>query len=89
MQFTINIDRSYDGDIDLAIIDIYLPDMRGDVIYKLLKKVRRNLKVIICSGYAFDGPAQEILNAGAQAFIQKPFRLATLSEKVKNVLEGE
>jgi PAS domain S-box-containing protein len=85
----VNIGRSYDGDIDLAIIDIYLSDMRGDVIYKLLKKARRNLKVIICSAYAFDGPAQEILDAGAQAFMQKPFRLAALSEKVKNVLEGE
>ena len=85
----VNIGRSYDGDIDLAIIDIYLPDMRGDVIYKLLMKARNNLKVIICSAYAFDDPAQKILNAGAQAFIQKPFRLATLSEKVKNVLEGE
>jgi PAS domain S-box-containing protein len=85
----VNICRSYDGDIDLAIIDIYLPDMRGDVIYKLLMKARNNLKVIISSGYTFDGPAQEILNAGAQAFIQKPFRLVKLSEKVKNVLEGE
>jgi PAS domain S-box-containing protein len=85
----VNIGRSYDGDIDLAIIDIYLPDMRGDMIYKLLKKVRRNLKVIILSGYALDGPAQKILNAGAQAFMQKPFKLAALSEKVKNVLETE
>ncbi len=85
----VNIGRSYDGDIDLAIIDIYLPDMRSDVIYKLLMKARNNLKVIICSAYTFDDSAQEILNAGAQAFIQKPFRLATLSEKVKNVLEGE
>ena len=85
----VNVGRSYDGDIDLAIIDIYLPDMRGDVIYKLLMKARNNLKVIICSAYAFDDPAQKILNAGAQAFIQKPFRLATLSEEVKNVLEGE
>lgn len=85
----VNIGRSYDGDIDLAIIDIYLSDMRGDVIYKLLMKARNNLKVIICSAYTFDDSAQKILNAGAQTFIQKPFRLATLSEKVKNVLEGE
>jgi PAS domain S-box-containing protein len=85
----VDIGRSYNGDIDLAIIDIYLPDMRGDVIYKLLKKVRRNLKVIILSGYALDGPAQKILNAGAQAFMQKPFKLAALSEKVKDVLEAE
>ena len=85
----VNIGRSYDGDIDLAIIDIYLSDMRGDVIYKLLMKARNNLKVIICSAYTFDDSAQKILNAGAQTFIQKPFRLAMLSEKVKNVLEGE
>ena len=84
----INIGRSYDGDIDLAIIDMNLHDMRGEVIYKLLMNARKNLKVIISSGYDFDGFAQEILNAGAQAFIQKPFKLAVLSEKVKNVLEG-
>ena len=34
-----------------------------------------------------DGPAREILDAGAQDFIQKPFSLATLSEKVKDGLE--
>jgi CheY-like chemotaxis protein len=84
----LNIARSYGGHIDLAIIDIYLPDVRGDVIYKLLKKIRRDLKVIISSGYALDGPAQEILNVGAQAFMQKPFKLAALAAKVKNVLES-
>ena len=84
----VNIAKSYDGDIDLAIMDIYLPDMRGDLIYKLLMKARRNLKVIISSAYTFDGPAQKILDAGAQAFMQKPFKLAAFSEKVKNVLEG-
>jgi PAS domain S-box-containing protein len=84
----VNIGRSYDGDIDLAIMDIYLPDMRGDVIYNLLMEARNNLKVIICSAYSFDDPAQKILNAGAQAFMHKPFKLAALSEKVKNVLEG-
>jgi two-component system cell cycle sensor histidine kinase/response regulator CckA len=85
----VNIGKSYDGDIDLAIIDIHLSDMRGDLIYKLLMNARRNLRVIISSGYDFDGSAQEILNAGAQAFIQKPFKLAVLSDKVKNVLEGK
>jgi PAS domain S-box-containing protein len=84
----LNIARSYGGHIDLAIIDIYLPDVRGDVIYKLLKKIRGDLKVIISSGYALDGPAQEILNVGAQAFMQKPFKLAALAAKVKNVLES-
>ena len=36
-------------------------------------KARSNLKVIVCSGYSIDGPAREILDEGAQDFIQKPF----------------
>ena len=85
----IDIAKTFDGDIDLAILDILLPDMGGKAIYPLLMEARPKLKVIICSGYSIDGPAKEILDAGAQDFIQKPFTIADLSEKLKKVLEGE
>jgi len=85
----INIAKTFDGDIDLAILDIVLPDMGGKAIYPHIMEARPNLKVIACSGYPFDGPAREILNAGAQGFIEKPFLLTTLSEKLKKVLEGK
>jgi YesN/AraC family two-component response regulator len=52
-------------------------------------KVRPNLKVIVFSGYSIDGPAQKILNAGAEDFMQKPFTIVDLSEKLKNILGGE
>ena len=85
----VNIARTFDGDIDLAILDIVLPDMRGEQVYPLIVEARPNLKVIVCSGYTIDGPAQEILDAGAQAFIQKPFSLERLSNKLKEVLGGQ
>jgi PAS domain S-box-containing protein len=85
----VDIARGYDGDIDLAILDIVLPDMGGKQVYPLVMEARPSLKVIVCSGYAVDGPAQEILNAGAQDFIQKPFSFETLSEKLKEVLRGQ
>jgi two-component system cell cycle sensor histidine kinase/response regulator CckA len=77
---------SFDGNIDLAILDVGLPDMAGSEVYPYLKAVRPDLKVLVCSGYAVDGPAQEILDRGGEGFIQKPFLFATLSEKVKEVL---
>lgn len=49
-------------------------------------EARPDLKVLVCSGYTVDGAGQEILDAGAQAFIQKPFSFETLSEKLKEVL---
>ena len=85
----VEIARTFDGDIDLALLDIKLPDMRGDRVYPLIMEARPDLKVIVCTGYSVDGPAREILDAGAQDFIQKPFSITSLSEKVTEVLEGK
>ncbi|MCJ7616691.1 MAG: response regulator [Desulfobacterales bacterium] len=82
----VEIARTFEGDIDLAILDIVLPDMGGENLYPLIMEALPNLKVIVCSGYAIDGPAQKILDAGAQDFIQKPFSLDTLLEKLKKTI---
>jgi len=84
----VHIARTFDGEIHLAVLDIILSDMEGGAVYPLIMEARPNLKVIVCSGYSIDGPAQEIINSGAQDFIQKPFSMATISEKLKAALEG-
>ncbi|MBW1781827.1 MAG: PAS domain S-box protein [Deltaproteobacteria bacterium] len=81
--------RTFNGRIDLALLDIKLPDMPGNQVYPLIKEARQDLKVVVCSGYAIDGPAQEILDAGAEGFIQKPFSVTTLGEKMQAVLGGK
>jgi signal transduction histidine kinase/CheY-like chemotaxis protein len=78
----LRIADSHDGQIDLALLDIILPDMGGKDIYPRLLASRPNLRVIVCSGYTLNGPAQEILKQGAQGFIQKPYTMAALSEKL-------
>ncbi len=85
----VHITETFDGQIDLALLDIKLPDMEGGKVYPLIMKARPELKVIVFSGYSIDGPARKILDAGAHDFIQKPFSLATLSEKLKEVLERQ
>ncbi len=85
-QEAINVVKTFDNDIDLVMLDILLPDMSGNAIYPFLMAARPDLKVIVFSGYSADGPAREILNAGAQDFIQKPFSAAELSEKLKKAL---
>jgi len=83
----VHMAETFDGLIDLVLLDIKLPDIDGRDLYPMLMKARSNLKVIVCSGYSIDGPAREILDSGAQDFIQKPFSMAALSEKIKKVLE--
>jgi len=83
----IEIIRACTGQIDLVLLDIGLPDMGGEKVYSHIKKISPNTKVVVCSGYAMEGPVQEIMHAGAQGFIQKPFSIVALSSKLKEVLE--
>ena len=84
----VEIAETFDGDIDLALLDIKLPDIQGDKVYPLIMKARPNLKVLVCSGYSID-TARDILDAGAQDFIQKPFNVKELSQKLRRILEKE
>ena len=81
-----NIVKNYTGDIDLAIMDICLPDMMGGALYPIISKACPKMKVLISSGYSLEGPARKILDAGAQGFIQKPYSFSALSKKLEEVL---
>ncbi len=81
--------RVFDGRIDLALLDIKLPDMTGNQVYPLIRNARPEMKVLVCSGYSIDGPVREILDAGAEGFVQKPFSVLTLSEKLRDVLAAK
>jgi len=83
----VRVTQTFDGKIDLAILDIGLPDMGGKDVFPLLMKSRPDLRVIVASGYSIDGPAREIMAAGAHDFIQKPFTLPILSEKLNRALD--
>jgi two-component system cell cycle sensor histidine kinase/response regulator CckA len=82
----ISLAETYDGDIGLALLDIGLPDMTGNEVYRMISKVRPGMKVIVCSGYALEGAAEEILNAGAHSFIQKPYSISHLSGSLSEVM---
>ncbi|MBN1849462.1 MAG: response regulator [Deltaproteobacteria bacterium] len=85
----VDIAKGFEGEIDSVILDIGLPDMGGDKVYAHLKDARPDIKVMICSGYSSEGVAKDIMRAGAQGFIQKPFSLISLSAKLKEMMEGK
>jgi two-component system cell cycle sensor histidine kinase/response regulator CckA len=85
----LDIAATYNGHIDFALLDVILPDMSGNQIYPRLKKLLPYLKVIVCSGFTLDGPAREILNAGAESFLPKPFTVAALSSTLDEILKNE
>ena len=72
--------RSFQGTIALALMDVRLPDMPTDILYLQLMELCPTMKVLLCSGSALDWSAQKALNAGANGFIEKPFPMQKLKE---------
>ncbi len=72
--------------IDLVILDMIMPDMDGGQVFDALKAIDRDVRVLLSSGYSINGQAMEILDRGCIGFLQKPFNLAQLSEKIRGAL---
>jgi two-component system, cell cycle sensor histidine kinase and response regulator CckA len=73
--------------IDLIILDMIMPEMGGGETFDLIRQVDPAATVLLSSGYSINGQAMDILERGCSGFIQKPFSLRDLSQKIKDVLE--
>ncbi|MBT8370001.1 MAG: response regulator [Deltaproteobacteria bacterium] len=72
--------------LDLVALDVIMPDMNGRETYDALKKINSEVKVLLVSGYAINNQIEELMDQGCQGFIQKPFDIVKLSQKLKEVL---
>ena len=82
----LEIYKAEKGRIDLVILDLIMPDMRGDEVFDSLKAIDLDIKVILASGYSINSRAEDLLSRGCRAFIQKPYNISDLSQVVRKVL---
>jgi len=74
--------------IDLVILDMIMPDMGGGETFDRLREINPGVRVLLSSGYSIDGRAQEIMTRGCDGFIQKPFSVEELSQKIREIVKG-
>jgi two-component system cell cycle sensor histidine kinase/response regulator CckA len=85
---TLEIYKQNREKIDLVLLDVVTPDW-GDreVMYHRLKEINPAIRVLFSSGNGIDDQAAEILGDQHNGFIQKPFTLSQLSQKVREILD--
>jgi len=66
-----------------------MPGMGGGQTYDEIRKINAGVKVLLSSGYSMGGQAEEILKKGCQGFIQKPFDMKDLSQKIERILKDK
>jgi two-component system cell cycle sensor histidine kinase/response regulator CckA len=75
-----------DGDVDLVVSDVVMPEMDGPTMLREMRKRNPDLKIIFVSGYAEEAFDKSLPENEQFAFLPKPFALAALVEKVKETM---
>lgn len=77
------------GEIHMLMTDVVMPEMNGRDLAKNILDLYPNMKRLFMSGYTADVIAHHgVLDKGVN-FIQKPFSIKDLSEKIRAILKHE
>ena len=79
---------NHQGEVDLVVSDVVMPEMDGPTLMKKLRRERPDLKIIFISGYAEDAFRKHLTENEDFMFLQKPFDLKELAAAVKAALQG-
>jgi PAS domain S-box-containing protein len=78
--------RNHSKEIVCVLLDLTMPHMDGEEAYRELRKIRDDVRVILASGYNEQEITRRFDGKGLAGFIAKPFQVAALREKLREVL---
>src|SRR6516165_6896117 len=81
------LQRLHELPIDLAIIDLRLPDMDGLEVLRQAKKINPDIVVIIITAHGTVDTAIEAVREGAFDYLLKPFSMAELEVTTQRSLD--
>ena len=84
----LEIAAAHEGAIDLLVTDVVMPRLSGREVATRLSAERPDLKVLYISGYTDDSIFRHGVLEGGVAFLQKPFNLKALAQKIREVFDS-
>jgi signal transduction histidine kinase/ActR/RegA family two-component response regulator len=74
--------------IDLLLTDVVMPRMSGRALAERLRESAPGIRVLYTSGYTANTVTLEGLHEERAAFLQKPYTLSELTQKVRETLDA-
>ncbi len=70
----------------LVLLDLTMPELDGEECFRELRRIREDVPVVLSSGYDEQELTSRFVGQGLAGFIQKPYELDTLAEKLRQAL---
>lgn len=86
-QIGVDMYTAHRDKIGAVLLDMQMPIMNGEETFHALRAFDPSIKVIVSSGYSETETMQHFVGQGLAAFLQKPYDIDTLINKVKSVLD--
>lgn len=87
-NMALEIYAAQENEVAVVILDLSMPGMGGKQCLEELLVLNPSVKVIIASGYSADSSASSTLQAGAKAFVSKPYNMRQVLQVVREVLNA-
>ena len=78
--------KTHKDSIALVLLDLTMPHMDGEETFYKLREIEENVCVILSSGYSEEQIMNRFAGKGLAGFIQKPYQLPKLEERLRVVL---
>jgi len=82
----IEIFQKHHASIDLVILDMIMPGIKGDEVLKEFRSIRKDIRVIISSGFMSEEQRDRLKKYKVDAFLDKPFRDKDVIQTIIEVL---
>ncbi|MBI9077441.1 MAG: PAS domain S-box protein [Desulfatibacillum sp.] len=73
---------------DLIICDMTMPKVTGEILAQEARQIRRNIPIIMCTGYSDNMNPEKAHDLGIQALLPKPLSVHELANTIRTVLKG-
>ena len=85
----LEVAAAHKGPIHILVTDVVMPRLSGRELVTRITGSRPAIKILYISGYTDDSIFRHGVLEGGVAFLQKPFNLKDLAQKIRQVLDGE
>ena len=78
--------QAHEHEIDAVVLDVTMPRLNGDEVFRRLRSAHPTLPIVLCSGYTEEDISRRFDGLGLTSFLEKPFKPSELVALVGQVL---